>query len=87
MNDPYYSAEEVKRICGVETFDFPQGLSEFDTILIVTDHRLYTSVNRSKILSCLSNCGVILDNTGIWREIDFAGCGIDYRLAGRANWL
>jgi len=87
VNDPYYNAEEIGRICGVGTFDFPQGMTEFDTILIVADHRLYTSVNRSKILSCLTNCGIILDNTGIWQEIDFAGHGIEYRLAGRENWL
>lgn len=87
VNDPYYSAEEIGRICGVESFDFPQGLSEFDTVLIVADHRLYTSVNRSKILSCLTNCGIILDNTGSWQEIDFASQGIEYRLAGRENWL
>jgi nucleotide sugar dehydrogenase len=87
VNDPYYSAEEIDRICGVDSFTFPQGLSEFDTVLLVADHRLYTSVNRSKILGSLTNCKRILDNTGIWQDIDFASRGISYRLAGRANWL
>lgn len=87
VNDPYYSAEEIERICRVETFDFPDGLSEFDTVLIVADHRLYTAMNRSKILDNLTGCKRILDNTGIWQDIDFAGHGIHYRLAGRANWL
>ena len=87
VNDPYYSAEEIERICTAESFDFPHGLSEFDTVLIVADHRAYTSVNRSKILSSLANCKRIFDNTGIWRDIDFASRGIDYRLAGRENWL
>lgn len=87
VNDPYYSAEEIERICGVETFDFPNGLSEFDTVLVVADHRLYTSVNRSKILDNLTSCRRVLDNTGIWQDIGFAGYGICYRLAGRANWI
>jgi len=87
VNDPYYSADEIERICGAESFDFPNGLAEFDTILIVSDHRLYTSVNHSKILSCLSNCKRILDNTGIWQGINFVSKGIEYRLAGRENWL
>jgi len=87
VNDPYYSADEIERICRVESFIFPQGMTEFDTILLVSDHRLYTSVNHSKILSCLPNCRRILDNTGVWQGIDFASRNIAYRLAGRENWL
>ncbi len=87
INDPYYSPKEIGRICSVPSFDFPSGLAEFDTVLIVADHRLYTSVNRSKILSSLTNCKRIIDNTGIWQEIDFANHGIEYKLAGRENWL
>lgn len=87
VQDPYYTSEEIKKICGVETFGFPGGLAEFDTILIVADHREYQSATQKQILSSLKNCKLILDNTGIWRDIDFKKVGIDYRLAGTANWL
>ena len=87
VNDPYYDADEIKRICGVDTFDFPNGLKEFDTVLVVADHRQYQAVTQSQVLDNLTNCKLVIDNTGIWREIDFASKGIEYRLAGTANWL
>ena len=87
VHDPYYTAEEVKQICGVETFRFPDDLGEFDTILIVADHRDYQAVPQNKILSHLKNCKFILDNTGIWCGFDFARNGIEYHPAGTENWL
>jgi len=87
VQDPYYTSEEIKKICGAETFRFPGGLAEFDTVLIVADHREYQSATQKQILSSLKNCKLILDNTGIWQDIDFKKAGIDYRLAGTADWL
>jgi len=87
VNDPYYSADEIRGICDTESFDFPGGLSEFDTVLVVAGHRQYQSVNRARLLECLGSCRTIIDNTGIWQDIDFSWPGIDYRLAGKENWL
>ena len=87
VHDPYYSAEEIKGICGAETFRFPDELGEFDTVLIVTDHRDYQAVPHNQVLSSLKNCRLILDNTGIWRGLNFARAGIEYHLAGTENWL
>jgi len=87
VHDPYYTAEEIKDICGAETFRFPEGLSQFDAILIVADHRDYQAIPHNKILPNLKNCKLIMDNTGIWRGFDFARTGIEYHLAGTENWL
>ncbi len=87
VNDPYYTAEEVMSIVGVETFDFPSGLNEFDTILVVADHRQYESIPNSVLLANLKNCRLIMNNTGIWKEIDFKEHGIEHRIAGSAEWL
>ncbi len=87
VHDPYYTAAEIKDICGVETFRFPEGLSQFDTILIVADHRDYQAIPHNQILPNLKNCKLIMDNTGIWRGFDFARAGIEYHLAGTENWL
>jgi len=87
VHDPYYQPEEIEQICGVGTFDFPAGLSEFDTILVVADHREYQSVPRSRILANLKNCRLILDNVGIWDGLDFGETTIEYHVAGTAGWL
>jgi UDP-N-acetyl-D-mannosaminuronic acid dehydrogenase len=87
VHDPYYSPEEIAQICGVDTFRFPQDLGEFDVILIVADHREYQAVPRGQVMANLKRCRLILDNTGIWRELDLAEKGIEYHLAGTAHWL
>ncbi|MDQ4024370.1 MAG: nucleotide sugar dehydrogenase, partial [Actinomycetota bacterium] len=33
VHDPHYSADEIKRIADAETFDFPRGLADFDTVI------------------------------------------------------
>lgn len=87
VHDPYYTAEEITQICGAETFLFPDELNQFDTILIVADHRDYQAISYNKVLSNLKNCKLILDNAGIWGGFDFARSGIEYHLAGTENWL
>ncbi len=87
VHDPYYSAEEIKRITETDTFDFPEGLNEFDTILIVSDHRAYQATPRKQILDNLKNCRLILNNTEIWNDLDFENLGIEYHVAGTRGWL
>ena len=87
VHDPYYTAEEIAQICGADTFSFPDELGQFDTILIVADHRFYQAISYNKILANLKECKLILDNVGIWRGFDFARAGIEYHLAGTENWL
>ena len=64
ISDPYYSEEEIKNICGVEAFDFPQGLQEFNTVLLVSDHMRYQAESHQSILNNLTKCKLVLDNTG-----------------------
>ncbi|MBN2331309.1 MAG: nucleotide sugar dehydrogenase [Candidatus Aenigmarchaeota archaeon] len=87
VNDPYYSKEEIKTIAGADSFDFPAGLQEFDAVLIVADHQHYRFTPHNVILSALRSCKLVLDNTEIWRDIDFKGRGIEYHIAGDAGWL
>ncbi len=87
VHDPYYTEAEIKQLCGAETFRFPDDLGQFDTILIVADHRDYQAISQHQVLSRLKNCRLILDNTGIWQGFGFARAGIEYHLAGTTNWL
>ncbi|MFC1859962.1 UDP binding domain-containing protein [Chloroflexota bacterium] len=87
VHDPYFSTEEIKQICATETFQFPEDLVKFDTILIVADHREYQAIPRNEILSNLKNCKLIIDNVGIWRSLAHSLNGMKYHIAGTEDWL
>lgn len=87
INDPYYTPEEIKKVTGSESFKFPEGLREFDAVLIVADHQHYKFTPHKDILDSLKNCKLILDNTKIWKDMNFSKAGIKYHIAGDAGWL
>lgn len=88
VHDPYYAKEEIRQIVGTETFQFPSGLSEFDTILVVAGHRLYRATPEPKILDCLKRCRLVIDNLEeTWKHIDFASRKIEYHIAGDPGWI
>ena len=85
VNDPYYSDEELKEITKVDSFKFPEGLNQFDAILIHTPHMRYCHTPHQSIKSNLKNCKLILDNKGIWKDVELNP--IEYHEAGDKNWL
>jgi nucleotide sugar dehydrogenase len=87
VNDPYYSSDEIRKAAGVESFAFPEGMAQFDAILIVADHQHYRFTQHNVILKHLGRCKLVLDNTEIWKDIDFRGSGIEYHIAGDAGWI
>jgi nucleotide sugar dehydrogenase len=88
INDPYYTSDEINRLAGAESFSFPEGLSEFDCVVIVAGHRSYKAVPEAKLKGYLKNCKLVLDNLEeIWRTLDLPSTGIEYHVAGDKNWL
>lgn len=88
INDPYYTADEIKKLTGTGNFEFPDGLSEFDCILVVAGHRLYKAIPEAKLIAHLKKCKLILDNLEeTWRTFDWHSTGIKYHIAGDSNWL
>ena len=88
INDPYYTNDEIRKIVGIESFSFPEGLSEFDCVLIVAGHRLYKAIPETKLKSHLKKCKLIIDNLEeTWKHVDWNTTGIKYFVAGDRNWL
>jgi len=88
VHDPYYSENEIKQIVRAESFSFPEGMKEFDAIVVVAGHREYKAALESTILKCLVNCKLVLDNVEeAWKRIDFPKSGIEYHAAGDRDWL
>lgn len=88
IHDPYYSAEEIGNIAGTETFAYPQDLKNFNCIVIVPEHRIYSQTPKSTLLSNLREGQLIIDNNGVWERFreDFTKMKIDYRRIGDAGW-
>ncbi len=88
VNDPYYSQAEIRSITGVDTFEFPEGLEEFDCVALVAGHRAYRALSRARLLEYLSNCKLVLDNVDeTWKELNLTEEGIEYHVAGDSGWL
>lgn len=88
INDPYYTQEEIKKITGVESFTFPDDLSEFEAVIIVAGHRLYRAIPESQLRRHLTNCKLIIDNLEeTWKNFDWSSTAIRYLVAGDSNWL
>jgi len=88
VHDPYYSEQEIEQIVGTETFAFPEGLREFDAVVIVAAHRAYRTVPNSMLLKNLGKCKLIVDNVEeAWKRVDFSTLGIEYHVTGDRGWL
>jgi UDP-N-acetyl-D-mannosaminuronate dehydrogenase len=88
VNDPYFTPEEIRQIASTDTFEFPEGLREFEAILIVAGHREYRSTPSNIILENLKNCRIVVDNVEeTWSKIDFSNYGVEYHVAGDGGWL
>ena len=87
VHDPHYSAAEIQDITGQETFQYPEGLEQFDTILVVAGHREYRLTDHAQLINLLTDCRLVLDNPGLWNDVDFQSAGIEYHVAGGASWL
>lgn len=86
--DPYYDASEIGHIAGVESFDFPENLNDFDALVAVVDHDSFKE-HDDALRSALNGCRFILDNHGMWSHLsqEFAAKGIEYHISGDSNWL
>lgn len=86
--DPYYTEEEIQRIVGVPTFDYPDDMYQFDALLIVPPHRIFGQTPKSILFQSLKKVQSILDNEGIWEKWrgDFVAMGIDYHRVGDKGW-
>ncbi|MGP8069986.1 MAG: nucleotide sugar dehydrogenase [Candidatus Bathyarchaeia archaeon] len=88
INDPYYTADEIKKITGAETFAFPDGLSGFDCIAIVAGHRVYRAIPEIQLKRYLGTCKLIIDNLEeTWKNFTWPSTGPKYLIAGDSGWL
>jgi len=84
VNDPYYSEDEIRDIIGTESFSFPEGLVEFEALVLITDHDIYRT---EKVKRYVKGCRFILDNPGIWSDFFKTDDTIEYHLSGDRGWL
>lgn len=86
--DPLFTPDEIRRIAGVESFDYPAGLAEFDAVAAIVDHDQFKRQG-DKALKHMGACRILLDNLGMWKDKaeHFRKNGVEYHVCGDANWL
>ena len=87
VNDGRFSAAEIRRIAGAESFPFPQGLEGLDAVLLVAGHREYAPNDSGRLRTHLTRCRLVLDNVGLWSGLALGELGIEYHVAGDRHWL
>jgi len=78
LHDPYYSADEIRELAGVETLRFPEDLKDYDAVVLVTAHTPYL---QDAIERHVRPNAVIIDNFGAWRDRPFPD-GVRYYEVG-----
>ena len=88
VNDPYYTADEIKSLLGVEQFDFTKSLNTFEAIVLVSDHKVYGRYPLTSLLKEIKKGCIIIDNYGIWKKHSKAlhEVGIKYYRVGDPGW-
>jgi nucleotide sugar dehydrogenase len=84
--DPFFSKKEIKEICGIDTFSFPQQLKEFDCLVISVDHDDFKISKKILEKYLRKKCKYILDNTGVWKHLGLSS-KLEYHISGDKNWL
>ncbi|MFJ8631836.1 nucleotide sugar dehydrogenase [Streptomyces sp. NPDC093568] len=80
-HDPLYSPAEVQGITGVRPLRFPEGLKRCDTVILMTGHTLYRTVDDARLRASLAETVQIFDNPGTWQHREF-GAGTLYLEVG-----
>ncbi len=86
--DPYYTAEAMQQIAGIDTLEYPEGLKDCDGIIIVPPHRVFCQTPKAALMKHLKKGQAILDNEGAWEKWrgDLISQGIDYHRIGDKGW-
>lgn len=86
--DPYYSREEIRKYLGVGSFAFPEGLKEFDAIVLTVAHDAYCRISKNRLINHLKKGAFVLDNTGRWKDrLEDNNRSISYVACGQKGWL
>ena len=87
IHDPYFSSEEIESLWELDTFSFPGDLEQFDGLLVAADHREYSALHWDQMFKSLIQCKLVVDNLGVWQDVDFSRYSIRYTQPGDASWL
>ncbi|MGK7346158.1 MAG: UDP binding domain-containing protein [Candidatus Nitrospinota bacterium M3_3B_026] len=91
VNDPYYSEEEISRLFNgkVTPYDIKAGLDGFDSIVIVTDHKMYGRIPLRRLTGELKEGCAVFDNYGIWKKFKkpLENTGVRYYKVGQRGYV
>ncbi|MER5197829.1 nucleotide sugar dehydrogenase [Streptomyces sp. NPDC002755] len=80
-HDPLYPPSEIQGITGARPLRFPEDLRRCDTVILMTGHTLYRTVDDATLRANLAETVKIFDNHGTWLQREF-GDGTRYLEVG-----
>src|SRR2546428_539333 len=66
IHDPFYSADEVKKIASVASFDYPNDLRNFDAVIVAVPHSEYTETPLPTLIRVLRGGTLVIDAEAAW---------------------
>lgn len=84
--DPFFSEDEIREIIGLDSFVFPDGLCDFDAVVITVGHRDFRRISWSSLKEKMGNCSLVMDNMGIWKDKKWDETRVSYRQVGTPGW-
>lgn len=79
LNDPKVSKDDYKELSDVSFFKFPNGLGEFDMIILASDNDEYSSISWNNLKKFIKS-KIIIDTTGIWSKFPWSKINTKYIL-------
>jgi len=86
IHDPYYSADEITGATGSPTFELPDDLEMFDTLLVNASHERYLEADIKRAVLARADTLLVIDNYGAWSHWEWPPQAQYYR-AGSRGWL
>ena len=82
INDLMFNEEELYGITHEYSALFPDDVSKFEAILLLTNHNVYKRLNYTKLKEQLTNTRIIVDTCQVWSHYDLKNQGFPYFVLG-----
>ncbi len=86
INDPMYSKATLYEITQTQVVDFPEDISSFDAVLVLTAHSKYKKISCSKLKRYLKDTKIVMDTCEVWSRYKLNENGLKYTLLGGDTW-
>jgi nucleotide sugar dehydrogenase len=86
IHDPYFTVAEIWETTGLEVFELPEDLDQFDCVLVNADHNQYLDAEVQEAILLRAHKLLVIDNHGVWSQWPWPQKAAYYQ-PGSSGWL